>query len=333
MKIKILTEAETDIGYGHLSRSSSLYDEAVARGLDVELIVHGVLGAINFLGNKEIRNINWMDVDFIQSEIKEGDYLIIDSYLAGLEVYEALARQTKNLLFIDDTNRLPYPPGIIVNPAIGIGQLDYKISKRQEFYYGLDYIILRQPFQNSVSRESIGELRNILIVMGGTDPNDLAGKIIEKLREQYPDLLFHIIVNQGKLASYRKYYQEMENLNFYSNLSASQMRDLMLSVDLAISAGGQTIYELLACQTPIIPVATADNQESHLSELVDRKMVDDVINVKDDDWLENLTVALAGVINKVKLSRENDDNIVRKDKSIIDGCGSKRIIDLLLASL
>lgn len=330
MRIKILTEAGSDIGYGHLSRMTSLYDEALTRGIDVELIVHGQLEAINFLGNREIRNLAWMDRDFIDEEIQAEDYLIIDSYLAGPEIYEKLAEQSKKLLYIDDTNRLSYPAGIIVNPAIGIGNLNYKIKKGQELYYGLDYIILRQPFQEVVVRKQSQGVKDLLIVMGGTDPQDLAGRILERVRKTYPELKIHILVNQGKLALYLNYYESIENLFFYSNLSASQMRDLMLSVDLAISAGGQTVYELLACQTPLLPVATADNQESHLEELLRLGMVPRLINVKREDWLDDLEEGLAAEMNNLAGNSGRSANENADLKRLIDGKGSKRIIELLL---
>ena len=39
------------------------------------------------------------------------------------------------------------------------------------------------------------------------------------------------------------------------------MRDLMLSVDVAITAAGQTTYELMSCGVPMIPIKVVDNQK------------------------------------------------------------------------
>ncbi|NLV76359.1 MAG: UDP-2,4-diacetamido-2,4,6-trideoxy-beta-L-altropyranose hydrolase, partial [Tissierellia bacterium] len=48
------------------------------------------------------------------------------------------------------------------------------------------------------------------------------------------------------------------NVKFYMNVK--NMKNLMINNDLAISAGGNTLYELCACGIPTIAIIIADNQ-------------------------------------------------------------------------
>ncbi len=45
------------------------------------------------------------------------------------------------------------------------------------------------------------------------------------------------------------------------------MRDVMLSSDVAISAGGQTLYELARTGTPTVAVSVADNQKKNVEAM------------------------------------------------------------------
>lgn len=287
MQIKILTEAGPTIGYGHLSRCSSLYDAAIAREIAAELIVYGDVGDVNFLGCRQVKSIDWMDETYIEDNIKETDYVIIDSYLASEEIYRHIARKAKKALYIDDTNRITYPPGIIVNPALGIGDLKYDLTAGQELYYGAEYVILRDAFHNVKRTRYRDEIEKVLITMGGTDTANVTPHIIDSLCSAYLEIDFAVVVSQEKLEGYQVQYQNSNNIKFHANLSAEDMRDLMLDSDLAISAAGQTIYELLATETPFIAVQTAENQSNNIDEL--KKIdffreftIDDVDNLRTE---------------------------------------------------
>lgn len=52
-RVIIFTEGGQDIGFGHLTRCSALYDEIDKRGIEVVLVIYGK-GIENLLGKKKI---------------------------------------------------------------------------------------------------------------------------------------------------------------------------------------------------------------------------------------------------------------------------------------
>lgn len=287
MKVKIFTEGGPNIGLGHISRCTSLYDEIKKQNHEVDFFVFGNVEEIELLKNKEITSADWFNKKFLNENIGSEDYCIVDSYLANRETLETLSMKAKRVLFIDDTNRITYPPGIIVNPALGIGDLKYDLTAGQELYYGAEYVILRDAFHNVKRTRYRDEIEKVLITMGGTDTANVTPHIIDSLCSVYSEIDFAVVVSQDKLDVYQVQYKNSNNIKFYANLSAEEMRDLMLDSDLAISAAGQTIYELLATETPFIAVQTAENQSNNIDEL--KKIdffreftIDDVDNLRTE---------------------------------------------------
>ena len=83
MNIIILTEAGKNIGLGHLSRCSALYEEAKEREINVRILVNGDYRDHGIFPELEIEYVNWPDPLFVKSLISKEDYVIIDSYWAS----------------------------------------------------------------------------------------------------------------------------------------------------------------------------------------------------------------------------------------------------------
>ena len=76
MKVEIFTEGWKDIGLGHISRCSSLYNEIVNRGIPVNFIVYGDIADVDFLKGINIVNENWLDKEDLINNVSPDDYLI-----------------------------------------------------------------------------------------------------------------------------------------------------------------------------------------------------------------------------------------------------------------
>ncbi len=61
------------------------------------------------------------------------------------------------------------------------------------------------------------------------------------------------------------------------------MKNLMINNDLAISAGGNTLYELCACGIPTIAIIIADNQRKFV-QVIHRKTGIDYIDLEGKNF-------------------------------------------------
>lgn len=325
MKVKIFTEGGKGVGYGHISRCSSLYNEIVDSGGTVQFIVYGDIRNIELLNGMTVINDYWYDKEYLTNILSSDDYVIVDSYKATKEIYEIISKKSKGALFIDDIGRIAYPEGIIVNPSLDASNINYSQHQKSTLLSGSKYVILRKQFRN-ISKESISnQVKRVLLLMGGIDIRGLTPLIIDNVCRNMLDVKFDIVVGTENEEKNNSQITQTKNISFHYNLDATQMMDLMMSSDLAITAAGQTIYELLATQTPFIPVQVMQNQENNIKSL--RKYIPEhiVLRYDDLDFLGNLNKAL-----KVYNSLEYRKNYNLKFEGLVDGFGSQRIINELM---
>ena len=325
MKVKIFTEGGSDIGLGHISRCTSLYDEAISRGLNVEFIIFGDEKKIGLLKKRNFTFVNWYNKNILYKCISKNDYVIVDSYKANIEIYEIISNISKRALYIDDVGRLNYPKGIVLNPTLDASNIIYPKSKSVTYLLGPNYIILRPPFIN-VRRDNIKrKIQSSLIVMGGTDVRNLLPGITAQICKIYPDINFKIIIGNKSNDLKKILNNGIYNVEIYNNLTGDEVKQLMLESDFAITAAGQTVYELIATCTPFIPIQVMDNQKFTVSAIIENNLVQKVLNWESDNLMEQ-------IIQEIEFLKQEEYRISLRDKysNFIDGKGVQRIIDALV---
>jgi len=325
MKVKIFTEGGSEIGLGHLSRCSSLYDEIINRDIEAEFIIYGKIDNVYFLEDRQISNVDWFSEDYLNDNISKEDYCIVDSYLAPKEMYKTISAKSKKALYIDDIGRLKYPKGIVVNPSLNTDDINYPENGVTKYLTGSQYIILRSSFVNT-KRTNINEnVKRVLITMGGSDIRDLTPLILKKICRKHSDIQFDVVIGNAFTNILEIEENKLENVQLHYNINVKIMKELMLKSDFAITAAGQTIYELLATQTPFIPIKVIDNQKYTVNSIIKHNIVERVINWNSTNLNHELLVELNRIMDyNYRLS------FYEKYSKLIDGFGIKRIINELL---
>src|SRR5262249_24784157 len=105
--------------------------------------------------------------------------------------------------------------------------------------------------------------RKVLVTLGGADPENVTGSVIEALGEVTVDGLEAIVVS----GSENQHSVELEALACRSRAridvrsNASNMAELMVWADAAITAAGSTTWERALLGLPGLMLVLADNQE------------------------------------------------------------------------
>ncbi|MEN3027939.1 MAG: glycosyltransferase [Aquificaceae bacterium] len=261
MKVLFLTEGSSHIGHGHITRCLSLYQAFEVLGSEPHMIVQGDYTVYSLLQNKSFELYPWLE-DWKNKEkrLRDFDAVVVDSYLAGIEVYQDISRSVPIKLFVDDYRRLVYPPGFVLNGSVYGHELDYPEVEGVVYLTGPAYVPLRKAFWKVKRRSLRKKLHRVLITFGGDDSRNMTPKVLRVLRKEYPELEFFVVVGRGFKNREEVYSLKEERIRVFEGLSDEEMRDLMAMVDLAVSAGGQTTYELARVGVPSLLVAVADNQ-------------------------------------------------------------------------
>ena len=338
--IGIRVDANTQIATGHVMRCLAIAFGIRKADLDCIFITadENAKSIISANGFKTIcLNSQWNKLDneidrLVQIIHKYNiDKLIIDSYYVTSKYLKSLMLNTK-VIYIDDINLFCYPVSMLINYNIYYNIFSYeKIYKKNniKLLLGCKYVPLRDEFK-FVKRTCRDNIKKILITTGGTDKYNVCGKLLNKVVKEslFSDIEFHVVV--GKLNSYYDYLLELSKIRdsivLYRNVA--NMSELMTNCDIAITAGGFTMYELCACGIPSVCFSFADNQIYGVKSFAKKEIM-----AYAGDFRYNENKCISNIITYIqKYIAEPDTRIEKsiKMKKLVDGNGVERIVEAII---
>lgn len=321
----MLTEGSKNIGFGHLTRCISLYQAFEEREITPKFVVNGDETIEDLLKNKNHQIFNWVEErSKIFELMKDADVVIVDSYLANISFHKGLSITVKIPVYIDDDKRSDYPRGIVVNGRIYAEEMDYPKRNGIVYLLGTKYIPLRKEFWEVPKKEIRDKVESVMTTFGGDDMRNMTSKILRSLRENFPDLKKNVIIGKAfrNIDEIKRECDKNTNLVYYPD--AKKMKEIMLESDIAISAGGQTLYELARVGVPTIGICVTENQLGNAKGLERAGFLDCAGGYEKSNLIGKLE----------NLIKHLEDMNVRKNKSetgrkLVDGKGSLRIVKSL----
>jgi len=311
--VTILTEVGKDIGYGHYTRCSSLYQALTNFGNQVRFLVYENEYVLN---DSKIQSLNWLKSIHSISPISANEIVIIDSYLAVENTYKQLAERFYKVIAIDDYNRIRYPVDVVINPNLFFEDIDYS-NQTAVCIGGKGYVILRKEFTNvePLVIEN-GTLENILITIGGSDFRNLLPKLIS-ICEHQKGTNITVIDPESKIT-------HQQHLRVLPAQSVAQMVHEMKRADVVISACGQTLHELVALQKPTIGICLDIDQVPNQSFYYKHGFLSSTIQWYD----KNIDNKIVDQLNYFSLSA-NRKRVRKMCKSFIRYNGAQNIASIV----
>lgn len=261
--------------------------------------------------------------------------ILVDSYYVTAAYLEGL-RRYGSVYLMDDLQSKAYPVDGVINynlyadPAVykKIYQKELKNDRDVNFYLGPDYVPLREQFHN-VTYHVRDSVDNVLITTGGGDTDNIARDILDVIYRT--DITYHVLVGRFSphFESWQRLAEERPDIRIYFDVQ--DMAELMRRCDVAVSAGGSTLYELAAVGVPFICFAYAENQEA-LTEYLGHAGTAGYAGVWHRDIFatrERLGRIFARLCEDTALRRRYHD----RERSLIDGRGAYRLAEAMEASI
>ncbi|MHB9010496.1 MAG: UDP-2,4-diacetamido-2,4,6-trideoxy-beta-L-altropyranose hydrolase [Carboxydocellales bacterium] len=337
-QVLIRADGGQGIGIGHVMRCMALASELAKFGARINFIGKLDLAVSQYIEEhgfetivipKEINLIT--DLEFLIREIAahKTDCVITDCYDLSGEYLAAVRKQVKLVVSVDDLNPFPFPAHTVINGNCYALEMSYQSSTGDTvFLLGLPYLLLRNEFRDCPQHLIRQEVKNILVTVGGCDVLNLVPNILSSLATWGKKLEINLVIGPGfnNREQINQAAGELEgNVNFLEKVT--NMSELMLNCDLAITAGGSTLYELAATGTPAIAILQADNQVRAAAAMAKLGVCVNMglgTYLFKQDLIRNLQLMSDRRI-RLKLSEAG--------KELVDGMGSVRCSNIIAARL
>jgi UDP-2,4-diacetamido-2,4,6-trideoxy-beta-L-altropyranose hydrolase len=256
------------------------------------------------------------------------DWIVVDGYQFDAGYQRNLRNAGCEILFLDDYGHAPpYSAEMILNQNVcAQAELYSEREPQTRLLLGTRYCLLRHQFSVRRDLRVIAPVcRRVLVMMGGSDPENLTARVIEALVLANIEGLEATVVVGGS----NPHFDAVKKAAADSGLKIRVQRDvenpaeLMAEADVAISAAGSTCWELCMLGLPSLLIDVADNQTA-LAEELNRR--DCAIHVG------NRTVSPAAVAEKLRRlcsDAEQRKILAERSRELVDGNGAARVVSIL----
>ena len=260
----------------------------------------------------------------------DAHWAVIDGYHFGPEYQQALKSAAGlKLLVIDDYGQIgAYAADIILDQNAGAREILYAHREpATELLLGTRYAMLRREFKawGEWKREIPPVARKILVTMGGSDPENLTVRTVEALLSLIEEAL-DVTAVIGTSSPQQKALEAMAATDprLRVLMNAPNMPELTAWADMAIIAGGGTLWELLHMGCPALSFSRNAQQYHILTMLRMQRTVEFLGHAQDFD-----RVQFVSAVTALAASLERRCEMSRAGRTAVDGLGAERICEVI----
>ncbi|MGL2680021.1 CMP-N-acetylneuraminic acid synthetase [Helicobacter pylori] len=232
MPVKILCDLFLTSGLGHVRRCEKILSFIEKLGVEASLHLY-----------------KQNDISAFLEGVGNDDFLIADSYCLNSKDFYLLKEKAKSLMVIEDKEHAKgfYPKNTkILN--FTLNALKHYNHASKDHYLGVGFypVDARFVYERPINTTN----KEVLITLGGSE---------QKILKEIVKILENKNVNLHIISPYTP-KNPPKNTHYYSPLNPLEFSSLMRFCACAISAAGQTLYELALSQTPSLILPIASNQ-------------------------------------------------------------------------
>lgn len=338
----IRTDAGHQVGIGHLMRCLTMARFWKQIGGEVIFIVTYMSPSIKKLLDLYGFVFQEQDADpgsLVDANITSSlannlnaSWVIVDGYWFGCDFQKIIYFNSSSYrLMLIDPLGIPQHnyADLIVNGNIYANENYYQNREScTQLLLGPEYILLRPEFSNLIprSRNTSQKPQNILISFGGGDPYNLTEQVLHLLLDSTIECNCNAIVGpvNNNLSTLKKLAKNHPHqINIFQ--SPSNMHELMNQANIAILAGGSTVWEAMYMGVPCVLLSYAKNQLRVAPKLGQMGYA-----LYSGNFHGSIPSKFREDVQLLLTNRVLCDKLSEMGKKLIDGKGNNRIIEMMI---
>ncbi|MBQ8041132.1 MAG: UDP-2,4-diacetamido-2,4,6-trideoxy-beta-L-altropyranose hydrolase [Lachnospiraceae bacterium] len=284
-----------------------------------------------------VLHIKWDDWDYGIEKVKENlqkyeiECLVVDSYRVTERFFEEINKEIP-IFYMDDLCTKKYK----LDATLHYSEWEQEriLEKLYEntdvkVYSGMQYMPLREAFEKEVCNTE--KKYTLLITTGGSDTYHITLNLLKALMEDSYYQKEPVCAVLGKLNTDKEKIDELAcqypNITIMQNIS--NMDEVMRQSRYAVTAGGTSVYELMASGVPFVCFGFSDDQKYFGERLEEHENALWAGDARDgvECLVENMVVLL----NKMKdMGQKQEQELICKNRKLLDGKGASRIAEIIV---
>jgi UDP-2,4-diacetamido-2,4,6-trideoxy-beta-L-altropyranose hydrolase len=326
--VLIITDGNNEIGLGHFYHAFSLSKELKKFGMEISFLTSNnkfLKNNLSKLGNhytysnneeKDIKKIKKINPDIIIIDILEKFFPYSTKFIQKLKNSCSLLTSIdfggKGLKYIDLGFHTLFKP---------------KKNHAKKSFVGFEYAILRKEFLLVRKKYNFSKtIHSTIILQGGADTHCISQKILQSIKN-IPKQVKITLVLGPMFDCHENLEKTIKTLDRKIKLihNSKKIHDEMKKHDVAITAAGNTMLELMLIGIPSL-IICGEKHELEIAKQVNRKKMALNIGYGKDISKKSIEKNLIKLLDNYELRK----TFHRNSKTIIDGNGAKKISQLIL---
>ena len=330
MQLLFLSKGSTQIGLGHVIRSSTLASEAYYKGSHVESIIIGDK-VVDFFAKQAPFKCELIENESQLKPLVQQRYdaIILDLLEIDIKWIEYLKKYTDLLVSISPIFSQMAYVDILFNRTKYVPKHYDSFSIKQ--YLGLEYSIIQkncvkidtEDYQENLQRDVL----SIALCMGGGDAGNKTLTYLKHLTKCPTPSTFWVLLGEGYRHSYDHLVSTIESEKDHEVILAKtnkSMWHILKNCVAIILPGGITTYEAIHAGLPTINTFEREEQYFLIRELVENGVSMNA-GLSTDENLSKICTK----IDHINSNREELLSMHQKAQQLIDGSGGTRILNII----
>jgi len=290
MRIAVRVDAAPRIGGGHLARCLVFATALRREGAAVTFVCRADDSALTAPLRTSGFPVCWLPLSSACTPAQDAaatraaltgayDWLIVDHYGLDAGWERALRARARRILALDDLADRPRDCDLLLNPNLPAHPARYRglVPSACRLLLGPEYALLREEFfcARVQPRPRDGRVNRLLVSFGGSDPGNATARALTALEllaraGELHGIGIDVIAGPGhsEWQALRVQTQTLPHARF--RRATRQMARFIAAADLAIGAGGGSLWERCFLGLPALVVTLADNQHAASAVLAAR---------------------------------------------------------------
>lgn len=341
-RILFLADAGPQVGGGHVMRCLTLARALARRGAECAFVESRAAAPIlrrfgwpaqTLLAMAQAHDVAGL-IGYAEAFADNFDagVVVVDHYGMGAAQQGRLRRAARKIVALDDLADRRHDCDLLVDPGYG---------RRPEAYHALipsgaaaltgpAYALIRPEFAaarpRALSRRARhGPAGRALVSLGLTDVGGITGRIVRTLAGALGDTRLDVVLGgeAQSLAALAEAAHADRRIRLW--VDTSEMASLMADADVAVGAGGSSVWERAVVGLPSATVALAENQRAMAQHMAGAGLTL-AVDAEAEDFEARLLEAWGVLLADASLRWR----LAESSAELCDGHGAERVADAIL---